>query len=609
MAESLDHARPSGKLGRVRAWVATWLRLGHGRHWRGSCVFAATVSLSILAWFWTRTPLYLAQALVRVEVPAELPEGRRSTLAVRDHEIAMGTAGYREYFWDRVSPRDREVFNTLPRASFIRTSQVRGSHLIRIQVRSASGEVSARLAQQYAQYYGDYLVFRQREVLRGQYDTLSRREAAQRFQVERSREALQQFLRDFRAVDGGGLLGERERLKSQREVLAREYAAAELAVLTAKNGSQSDSRAAMPSQDLEKVAETRRLASQQLLKLDEAIGRLDDAANQEDGDNARFAGLKAQLEADDRISAQLRDKLAELKVALALPSKPVVFAVDEAIPENRAVTPGRWGSLLLSGIAFAGAFLLFPVCRAQAEWALPLLWLRRGIPNQLGGLAALRVKGSRQMLAECLEPPSRDAFRQIIQALDREFAGESNQCLLVTSAREREGKSFVAAGLAAVACSQGLRVLLVDCHLASPSVGLWFPGADSGCGLLEWLQARGVGSKQLSCQRQGEGRGGELFVVSSRGWASDPASLLGQPCFAAWLRRAREEFDWVILDGPEVNASGEAAVLAAMSDGVLLVRDAGVSTIGDLARVSRKLTFSGSRVVGNVNNRVELASR
>jgi len=587
------------------AWAAAWLQVGQGQHWRGSCVFAATVSLSILAWFWTRTPLYLAEAWVRVEVPGELPAGR-SILAVRDHEITMGTTGFREYFWDRVSPRDREVYGASPRASFVRTSEVRGSHLIRIQVRSSDREVSARLAQQFASFYGDYLAFRERENLRSQYDTLSRREAAQRFQVERSREALQQFLLDFRGAEGGGLLGERQRLKSQREAAARDYAAAELALLSAEKEHQAKSSEVDPSQELEKLAETRRRASQQLLKLDEAIRHLDAAANQEDGDHARFAGLKAQLEADDRINAELRDKLAELKVALALPSKPVVFPVDEAVPAGQATTPGRWGSLLLSGLAFAGAFFLFPIGRAQAEWALQVTWLRRGIPYQLGEIPALPGKGSRQLLAGCFEPPPRDAFRRVIQALEREFSGEPNQCLLITSAREREGKSFFAAALAAVACSQGRRILLVDCHLASPSVGLWFPGADSGCGLLEWLQTRGAGTKQLSCQRQGEG---ELYVVSSRGWASDPAALLGQPCFATWLRRAREEFDWVILDGPEVNSSGEAAVLASMSDGVLLVRDAGISTLGELARASRKLNLSGSRILGTVMNRVDSTSR
>jgi len=570
------------------------------RWWRASALFAAVVSLPVLAWLGTQAPQYRAEALLRLDLPAEMPLGS-ALLAVRDHRMAMETGAYREYFLDRLDPRDREIWVGRPDALWIRAFEVRNSHLIRVVARSADAELSARLANQFAQFYGDYLGFREKSAIRESYERMWKRETEQELQVERSREAVRKYLLNFREAEGTGLLAERRRLQLERESVARDYAAAEIALLDAAR--EGEGGAGGKQRDLTGLEKVRRETSDKLADLDLAIRKIDSGAAKEDEQSARFASLKAQVESDERLLAELRDKVAGLKMKMKLSAPSLVVIEDEAGAALHPEPPGRWGSLGLSLLVFAAAFLAFPFVRRPMDGWIRWPWTGWSLPREMESVPDLPAKGSQQMLAACFEPPVHDGLFRITQELERAFSGQPHQCLLVTSVREGEGKSFLSAGLAVVASAQGRRILLVDGHLASPSAGIWFPRADSGCGLLEWLQSRGDGSKQLSCQRQGEGGQGELYVVSSRGWASDSAALLRQPCFAAWLRRARDEFDWVILDGPEVSSTGDVEVLAALSDGVLFVRDGGITTLQDLGKACQALEASGARILGHVGNR------
>lgn len=576
-----------------------WFRASYRRCRPAALLFAAVVGVAVWAWVGTRPPRFRSEALLRLELSPEMSMGS-ALLAVREHRTAMATAAYREYFLDRIDPRDREICQGSGADPAVRLEEVRDSRLIRVAVGTGDRELSARLANQYAMFYGDYLVFREKAVVREQYEILLRRDTAQRLQVERSREALRKFLLETAGMEGSGRLAERRRLQMEREEVARKYAAAEMALLEAGTPVQG---VAVPGKELSGLEETRRATGEKLVELDHAIRKIDSGVGREDEQAARFSGLRAQVEADERIGAEIREKITGLKLKLDLPTAAPVVLEDEAVPASRPVPPGRWGGFFLGLLAFAGAFLMVPLVRGSLEPGFQWPWAEAAFPRRLELIPGVTTQGSRELLAACFEAPLHDAFFRVIQSLERAFFGEPHRCFLVTSALEREGKSFVAAGLAAVACAQGRRILLVDCHLASPSVGIWFPRADSGCGLLEWLQSRGDGSKQLSCQRQGDGGEGELYVVSSRGWAGDPVALLRQPCFAAWLRRAREEFDWVILDGPEIGATGESEVLARLCDGVLLVRDEAISRDKDLVKACRALEAAGARILGHLGNR------
>lgn len=592
------------------------VKRGLRRHGRVALFVSLGLSLAVLSLLWARPVEYWAESLLRIEVPSDAPAAS-ALLMVRDHRHGLETVAYQSYFQDRIDAGDRGAFR-------VTAEEVPNSHLIRIRVRSRDREGAARLANQYAQFYGDYLAFRAREALRGQYETLSRREAEAAQQLKRSQEALRDVVETASAAGALGKAGEWQGLLGRRDALTKEYAEVETIVLEAEKRRRAGlsllelpglAAAVEETGDVEEALrgfEGRRARiSRELQALRPELERWRSESAGSDEREREMDRLKAQAEADRRTLDAVRDRMAELKLSLELPHQPTVQVEDEAVPPRRAVFRGRLGSMVLSGLVFAASFLfMVPALErgSRLRVTLPLGSFQKQLPREIERIPTLTARGCRQVLQESLTAgPARDAFWRLALEVERAFGGEPHRCLLVSSAKEREGKSFVAAALAGTICAQGKRVLLVDGHLASPSLSLWFPQAETDGGLLEWLQRRGEGTAP-ACQRLGEGGSGELYVVTSRGWASEPAALLSQTCFSFWLRRAREEFDLVILDGPEVDGGEGGVVLAPLSDGIVLVHDAGIASARDLRTASRALEEAAGVIVGVVENRSQRRS-
>jgi Mrp family chromosome partitioning ATPase len=68
------------------------------------------------------------------------------------------------------------------------------------------------------------------------------------------------------------------------------------------------------------------------------------------------------------------------------------------------------------------------------------------------------------------------------------------------------------------------------------------------------------------------------------------------------LRELSERFDLIILDTPPVLATADAAILAALAAGVLLVVRAGQTDRDAAQRAYQQLANVGARVVGTVLN-------
>ena len=75
------------------------------------------------------------------------------------------------------------------------------------------------------------------------------------------------------------------------------------------------------------------------------------------------------------------------------------------------------------------------------------------------------------------------------------------------------------------------------------------------------------------------------------------------PVIRAALQSAVGAFDWVIVDGPPVVESPDAATLATLVDGVILVLHAGRAKRPVVARAVEMLRKAGGHVLGTVLNR------
>jgi capsular exopolysaccharide synthesis family protein len=169
--------------------------------------------------------------------------------------------------------------------------------------------------------------------------------------------------------------------------------------------------------------------------------------------------------------------------------------------------------------------------------------------------------------------------------------------VVLTSPQSSEGKSTVAANLAATVALGDRRTLLIDCDLRHPSLHLIY-GLRNTDGLAEILRG---GATLESCLRPSGVP--NLDVITAGTATGNPPELLGGAALPALLATVAEDYDTVFLDAtPLVNLS-DAAILARLADGVLLVVASDRTRQPELQQALRTLEQTGANVLGLVYNR------
>jgi Mrp family chromosome partitioning ATPase len=194
----------------------------------------------------------------------------------------------------------------------------------------------------------------------------------------------------------------------------------------------------------------------------------------------------------------------------------------------------------------------------------------------------------------CLPVMLREGLVELRAELLLAAEAERLRTVLVSGVEPGDGASFVAWHLSRLCAEfERLRValLLVEGRrdvtprrrLSSTAEG---GGAGQGCGLM----LRRTEAPNLH------------EVVSPRGPLT-LAELLAAAEPGALLAQMKRQFDLIVIDGPSVAASAEAALLAAQADGVILVARRNVTPLRRLDRAHRRLSRARARVLGIVFNR------
>ncbi len=182
------------------------------------------------------------------------------------------------------------------------------------------------------------------------------------------------------------------------------------------------------------------------------------------------------------------------------------------------------------------------------------------------------------VLAEIAGPASGNAQawslrRSDLEALEKLLGrlGEG-RTLLVTGSERLSGALAVA--LAGAACAAGRRTALLECELSRPRLAAEVALAE-GPGLHEYLRWEASAPQilqplVLAGPAAARARQHLVCVVGGRP-AADPATLLGLDSFRHATAKLREAYELVVLDGPGLDADGDAlAVVAAQADALLV---------------------------------------
>jgi polysaccharide biosynthesis transport protein len=196
--------------------------------------------------------------------------------------------------------------------------------------------------------------------------------------------------------------------------------------------------------------------------------------------------------------------------------------------------------------------------------------------------------------------PFYESFRSLYTNI-RLLASESSlKSLTIASATPADGKSTVAVHLALTAATIGVRVLLVDTDLRSPKIHQKLSLANSQ-GLCDLLTSECSLNDLIQKSPLDE----NLFVLTAGAIPLDSIKLLSSKKMQQVMEQFNSFFDLVIYDTPPLTGLADSHILAANTDGLVLVVALERTDRTLLTVALEGLRLSGASVLGVVANHIK----
>lgn len=180
------------------------------------------------------------------------------------------------------------------------------------------------------------------------------------------------------------------------------------------------------------------------------------------------------------------------------------------------------------------------------------------------------------------------------------FCGDNIHAITVTSSVPNEGKSSVAFELARTLAENEKKILLVDGDLRkSVMVGKYhMEGIDKG--MTHYLTGQAAWDEVIY-ETEEEG----FYIAAAGPLSPDPTSLLNSELFEDFVKKAKEYFDYVVIDAPPLGLVIDAVIIGQSTDGAIVVIEQGVIKKKIVQDVVKQLKMGGIRILGAVLNKVD----
>lgn len=315
------------------------------------------------------------------------------------------------------------------------------------------------------------------------------------------------------------------------------------------------------------------------------------------------------------LAADIANEVADQLAATALDLSPVdqngnpsvvMTTVKAATAPSSPTSPKTERNILLG--AFTGLLL-----------GIGLAFLRTAVDTRVRSTAEVveaanvpvlaeiptnsRMSRGQSVLAHTQGDPTLEQYVRLRTNLQFVAIGRKPLILAVTSAVAAEGKTATVTNLALTYARAGDRTLVIDTDLRRQRMSSLF-GVDQAVGLTSVLTGQVEFADAVQTIRTA---GGPLHVLPAGQMPPNPVELLASPQMREFLDRVGADFDVIILDTPAVVPVVDAAVVAGMVAGALLVTRPGVVHRKDLQTAVDAFEQAGAQLLGVVVNGVRMS--
>lgn len=202
-----------------------------------------------------------------------------------------------------------------------------------------------------------------------------------------------------------------------------------------------------------------------------------------------------------------------------------------------------------------------------------------------------------------------EAFRSLYTNIRLLSARKPIHSLVIGSALAGDGKSSVAIHLAQTAAAIGQRVLLVDADLRRPQLHTRL-GLPNTQGLTDVITTDlslndAIQRCPLAGSSAGENASENLFVMTAGQATPDSIKLLSSDKMQYLMEQFQAFFDLVIYDTPPLLGLADGNILAANTDGIVLVVGLEKTDRALLTKSLDGLKISGASILGVVANSIK----
>lgn len=327
-----------------------------------------------------------------------------------------------------------------------------------------------------------------------------------------------------------------------------------------------------------------------------------------------YLHLERERQTHERIYLLMKERYEEARIQEASQISSV-YVIDKAIPNFIPIKPRTKVNILLGfvlGLALGvGVILLREFLdnsiRSKEDLEKMGLTVMGIIPSMFidKSKRALDKKFSgegdyRSRLISHFKPrsPISESFRSLRTNIELSLTDKKIKSLVVTSGGAQEGKSTVISNLAITFAQLGMKVLLVDADMRKPTINKLF-STPKKPGLANIISKRAKIEDAIFHTEIDN-----LDVIPAGTLPPNPSELLGSDSMSNIFEELKSRYDKIFFDAPPLMAVTDAAILGAITDGVLLIARAGVAQNEVVSHLRKEMSNSGIRIVGTVLNDV-----
>lgn len=170
--------------------------------------------------------------------------------------------------------------------------------------------------------------------------------------------------------------------------------------------------------------------------------------------------------------------------------------------------------------------------------------------------------------------------------------------ICLTSCIPNEGKSMTALNLGVSMASANKTVICIDADMRKPRQYKMIE-ASFNTGLSNYLSGMAEIEDVIS-----ETNVSNMQLILSGPKPPNPAELLGSSRFAVLLDKLKESYDYVIVDTPPLGSMIDAALVAAVADGTIMLIEYNTIDYNKAMKVKDQLEKGNARILGVVLNKI-----